>query len=69
MSPARLLEQLRRILQQTARTPDGQMLIGLTELGGLQKDLFAALGVAIPSPTEITPTTQNDALACLSSAD
>lgn len=60
-SPARLLEQLRRIQQQTARTADGQLLRGLTELGGSQKDLFAALGVAIPSPTEIAPTSQNDA--------
>ena len=32
-SPARLLEQLRRVQQQTARTVDGQMLRGLTELG------------------------------------
>ena len=64
-SPARLLEQLRRVQQQTARTADGQMLRGLTELGGLQKDLFAALGVARPSPTEITQTTQNDAPASL----
>lgn len=64
-SPARLLEQLRRVQQQTARTADGQMLRGLTELGGLQKDLFAALGVARPSPTEITQTTQSDAPASL----
>ena len=60
-SPARLLEQLRRVQQQTARTADGQMLRGLTELGGLQKDLFAALGAALPSPMEITQTTQSDA--------
>ncbi len=53
-SPARLLEQLRRVQRQTARTADGQMLSGLTELGGQQKDLFAALGVAVPNPTEIT---------------
>lgn len=62
-SPARLLEQLRRVQQQTARTADGQLLRGLTELGGLQKDLFAALGVARPTPTEITQTTRNDAPA------
>jgi hypothetical protein len=55
-SPARLLEQLRRVQQQTARTADGQMLRGLSELGGLQKDLFAALGVATPNPAEIMPT-------------
>ena len=64
-SPARLLEQLHRIQHQTARTADGQLLHGLTELGGLQKDLFAALGLAIPSPTEITQTAQNDAPASL----
>ena len=59
-SPARLLEQLRRVQHQTARTADGQLLRGLTELGGLQKELFCALGVALPSPTEITPTNQSD---------
>jgi hypothetical protein len=64
-SPARLLEQLRRVQQQTARTADGQMLRGLTELGAMQKDLFAALGVAQPSPAEISQTTQNDAPASL----
>jgi len=64
-SPWRLLEQLRRVQQQTARTADGQLLRGLTELGSLQKDLFAALGVARPSPAEITQTTQNDAPASL----
>ena len=60
-SPARLLEQLRRVQHQTARTADGQLLRGLTELGGLQKELFSALGVALPSPSEITPTNQSDA--------
>jgi hypothetical protein len=64
-SPARLLEQLRRVQQQTARTADGQLLRGLTELGDLQKDLFAALGVPQPTPTEITQTTPNDATASL----
>lgn len=60
-SPARLLEQLRRVQHQTARTADGQLLRGLTELGGLQKELFSALGVPLPSPVEITPTNQSDA--------
>jgi hypothetical protein len=64
----RLLEHLRRVQQQTKRTADGQMLCGLTELGGLQKDLFAALGLARPSPPEITQNTQNDAPASLLSA-
>lgn len=60
-SPVSLLQQLHRIQQQTARTADGQVLRGLTELGSRQKDLFAALGVAIPNPAEIAPTTQDDA--------
>lgn len=64
-SPARLLEQLRRVQHQTARTADGQLLRGLTELGGLQKELFSALGVALPSPAEITPTKQSDAQVSL----
>lgn len=64
-SPVRLLEQLRRVQHQTARTADGQMLRGLSELGGLQKELFAALGVATPSPAEIALTAQNDATASL----
>ena len=44
-SPARLLEQLRRIQHQTAQTSDGQLLRGLTDLGSAQKDLFAAIGL------------------------
>jgi transposase len=60
-SPARLLEQLRRVQHQAARTADGQLLRGLTELGGLQKELFSAIGVALPSPAEITPTNHRDA--------
>jgi transposase len=34
-SPSRLLEQLRRIHQQTVQTADGQTLTGLTEMGAL----------------------------------
>ena len=64
-SPARLIEQLRRVQEQTARTPDGQILRGLSEMGAAQKDLFAALGVAVPSPAEIAATTQHDASATL----
>lgn len=59
-SPARLLEQLRRVQQQAARTTDGQMLRGLTELGAQQKELFAAIGAALPNPAEITATNQSD---------
>jgi len=64
-SPGRLLEQLKRVQQQTARTPDGHELRGLTELGSQQKELFAALGVALPTPTEITATNQQPAPANL----
>jgi hypothetical protein len=49
-SPARLLEQLRRIQHQTAQTGDGQKLRGLTELGAAQKELFAAIGLPLPTP-------------------
>jgi hypothetical protein len=52
-SPARLLEQLRRIQHQTAQTGDGQLLRGLTELGVEQKDLFAAIGLPLPTPVEV----------------
>ncbi len=53
-SPARLLEQLRRIQHQTAQTGDGQKLRGLTELGAAQKELFAALGLPVPTPEGVT---------------
>ena len=52
-SPATLLAQLRRIHHQTAQTPDGHVLRGLTELGSPQKDLFAAVGLPIPTPAEV----------------
>jgi Transposase DDE domain len=61
-SPTRLLEQLRRVQRQTARTTEGHLLRGITELGSLHKDLFAALGVAVPTPAEIA-TTENDTTA------
>jgi len=49
-SPARLLEQLRRIQHQTAQTGgDGQLLRGLTEMGAVQKELFAAIGLPLPT--------------------
>lgn len=52
-SPATLLAQLRRIHHQTAQTPDGHVLRGLTELGGRQRDLFAAVGLPLPTPAEV----------------
>lgn len=52
-SPTRLLEQLRRVQQQTAQTADGQTLTGLTELAPAQKSLFAALNLPLPVPTDL----------------
>ena len=54
--PARLLEQLRRIQHQTAQTGDGQLLRGLTELGAAQKELFAAIGLPVPTPDGLAPS-------------
>ena len=42
-SPSRLLEQLRRIHQQTVRRTDGQTVDGLTDMTPAQKSLFTAL--------------------------
>lgn len=55
-SPARLLEQLRRIQHQTAQTGDGQLLRGLTELGAAQKELFTAIGLPVPTPDGVAPS-------------
>ena len=51
-SPATLLEQLKRIHQQTIETNEGKTLTGLTEITPAQKSLFAAL--------ELTPPTSSD---------
>jgi transposase len=53
-SPATLLEQLKRIHQQTVQTTDGKTLTGLTEMTLAQKSLFAALELALPTPENIT---------------
>jgi transposase len=55
-SPGRLLEQLHRIQHQTAHTGDGQLLRGLTELGTVQKELFAAIGLPMPTPDGVAPS-------------
>jgi hypothetical protein len=55
-SPARLLDQLRRIQHQTAQTPDGQLLRGLTELGAAQRELFAAVRLPVPTPDGLMPS-------------
>ncbi len=50
--PTTLLEQLKRIHQQTIETNEGKTLTGLTEITPAQKSLFAAL--------ELTPPTSSD---------
>lgn len=55
-SPATLRAQLRRIHHQTAQTPDGHVLHGLTELGPAQHELFAAVGLPLPTPAQVTAT-------------
>ena len=51
-SPATLLEQLKRIHQQTVQTIDGKSLTGLTEMTPAQKSLFAALELTPPTPAD-----------------
>ena len=46
-SPTTLLEQLKRIHQQTAVTAEGKTLTGLTEITATQKSLFAALDLTL----------------------
>ncbi len=53
-SPSTLLEQLKRIHQQTVQTSDGQILTGLTEMTPAQKSLFAALDLTPPTPSDLT---------------
>jgi len=52
-SPSTLLEQLRRIHQQTVQTGDGKTLTGLTEMTPPQKSLFAALELTPPTPSDL----------------
>lgn len=52
-SPATLLEQLKRIHQQTAVTAEGKTLTGLTEITAAQKSLFAALDLTLPTPSDL----------------
>ncbi len=53
-SPSTLLEQLKRIHQQTVQTGEGQSLTGLTEITPAQKSLFAALELTPPTPEDLT---------------
>ncbi len=52
-SPTTLLEQLKRIHQQTVETGEGERLTGLTEITPAQKSLFAALDLKPPTPTDL----------------
>ena len=52
-SPTMLLEQIRRIHQQTVQTTDGKTLTGLTEITPVQKSLFAALELTPPTPSDL----------------
>ena len=52
-SPSTLLEQLKRIHQQTVQTTDGKTLTGLTEITPAQKSLFAALELTLPTPSDL----------------
>ena len=53
-SPTTLLEQLKRIHQQTIETSAGETLTGLTEISPAQKSLFAALELTPPTPSDLT---------------
>jgi hypothetical protein len=52
-SPNTLLEQLKRIYQQTAVTSDGKTFSGLTEITPAQKSMFAALDLIPPTPSDL----------------
>ena len=52
-SPTTLLEQLKRIHQQTIETSAGDALTGLTEITPVQKSLFAALELTPPTPSDL----------------
>ena len=52
-SPTTLLEQLKRIHQQTVVTAEGNAICGLTEITAQQKSLFAALELALPTPSDL----------------
>jgi hypothetical protein len=52
-SPSTLLEQLKRIHQQTVETGEGKTLTGLTEITPAQKSLFAALDLTPPTPPDL----------------
>ena len=52
-SPTTLLEQLKRIHQQSIEISDGTTLTGLTDITPAQKSLFAALELTAPTPSDL----------------
>lgn len=52
-SPTTLLEQLKRIHQQTVVAGEGKTLTGLTEITPAQRSLFAALELTPPTPSDL----------------
>jgi transposase len=52
-SPARLLEQLRRLQHQRVQIGRGPTISGLTALAPAQKELFAAIGLPVPTPAQL----------------
>ena len=50
--PVRLLEPLGRVHRQSAATPGGHVVHGVTKLAAEQKVLFAAIGVSTSKPQE-----------------
>ena len=56
-SPATLLEQLKRIHQQTEVTAEGKTFTGLIEITATQKSLFAALELNLPTPADLSKPT------------
>jgi hypothetical protein len=55
-SPQRLLEQLRRVQHQSAKTRDGQVVRGITELAAVQRELFTSIGAKPPMHAAVALT-------------
>jgi hypothetical protein len=52
-SPARLLEQLRRLQHQTVQIGSAPPISGRTALAPARRELFAAIGLPVPAPGEL----------------
>ena len=64
-SPMRLLEQLRRLQLQTVQISHGATINGLTALAPAQRELFTAIGLAVPTPAQLGRTPTAPAAAAL----